>query len=103
MSDNHSPSKSDTETDPEMYEHLNPEVLPSNPEGADSGSEYEAETESNPSESTSLDEESEVDNRAPDEVPGAIEIEKFTDSLASKLDDINLKRICLRHGSPGMM
>ena len=81
--------------DPEMSEHHNPEVLPINPEGEDSRSEYGAETESDPSESTSLDEESEVDDRAPDEIPGAIEIEKFTDSLASKLDDIKLKRICL--------
>ena len=98
MSDNLSPARSDIETDPEVYEHHNPEVLPINPEGEDSGSEYEAETESEPSGSTSLDEESEVDDRAPDEIPGAIEIEKFTDSLGSKLDDLKLKRICLRHG-----
>ena len=100
MSDNRSPSRSDTKTDPEVYEHHNPEVLPINPEGADSESEYEAETELNPSESTSLDEESEVDDRAPDEIPGAIEIEKFTDSLASKLDDMNLKRIFMKYGIP---
>ena len=56
--------------------------------------------ESNPSESTSSSEESEIDRRAPDEIPGALGIEKFSDSLASKLDDIKLKRICLRHGIP---
>ena len=100
MSDNRSPSRSDTEMDHEMSEQHNPEVLPINPKGEDSGSENDAETESDSSESTSLDEESEVDDRAPDEIPGALEIEKFTDSLASKLDDIKLKKICLRHGIP---
>ena len=99
MSDNHSSSRSDTETDPEVPECHKPEVPPINPGGEDSGSEYEA-TELDPSESTSLDEESEVDGRAPDEIPSALGIEKFTDSLASKLDDIKLKRICLRHGIP---
>ena len=99
MSNNHSSSRYNTETYPEASEHHNPEVPPINPGGEDSGSEYEA-TESDPSESTSLDEESEVDGRAPDEIPDALGIEKFTDSLASKLDDIKLKRIFLRHGIP---
>ena len=41
-----------------------------------------------------------MDDRAPDEIPGALEIKKLTDSLASKLDDIKLKKICLKHGIP---
>ena len=77
MSDNRSPSRSETEMDPETSEHHNPEVLPINLEGEDSESEYEAETESNSSESTSLEEESEVDDRAPDEIPGVLGIEEI--------------------------
>ena len=41
-----------------------------------------------------------MDDRAPDEIPGALETEKFNDSLASKLDEIKLKKICLKHGIP---
>ena len=99
MSNDHSSSRSVAEAESETPAQYNPEIPPINPGGEDSGYEYEA-TESDPTESTSSSNNSETDERAPDEIPGALGIDKFSDSLASKLDEIKLKRICLRHGIP---